>query len=312
MEELSTQQILDLLTESSELGAQNLHIFGGEPFLKDDLEEICRYAHDLDFTLSIATNGTRIAPHLKWLEKFNPFIGITLHGPKEFHDTFCGRRGSYQTGFSGLQQGLEMQLNIGVVTCVTKLNMQSYFPWLESLVDLGVRTFFVIYFSPLGRGKNRLDMQLPNHDWISLYIKLSQYVSQLNSSIQVYFERSIVPNSLLLYQKIYNPSKPLLSCALPLKSNCAIDANSDVYPCILFLRNPKFRIGNFNINSLHEIWNRLTSAFIDNKFQGSTKCKPCQYHTLCQAGCPAYHQDGHDFRCDGTNIPLCPLYTELL
>jgi len=37
--------------------ATNFQVFGGEPFLRDDLQEIFSYAFDLNFALSIATNG---------------------------------------------------------------------------------------------------------------------------------------------------------------------------------------------------------------------------------------------------------------
>ncbi|NVM31030.1 MAG: radical SAM protein [Candidatus Helarchaeota archaeon] len=308
MEDLSTEQILNLLTECAEKGAQNFHVFGGEPFLRDDLEEIFSHAYDLNYTLSIATNATRLEQKdFEWVQKFNTFLGITLHGPKSFHDSFCKSDGSYEKAVSALKTALQMNLNVGVITCVTKLNLDKYLPWMQSLVKLGASTFFILYFSPLGRGEDRVDLQLSNIEWLHLYQTLNAY--SLNSPIRVnlYFERSIIPKVSHLFS-----APPSLLCALYAKSNCVVDANGDVYPCILFLRNPDFRLGNFKMNSLHKIWSRFNPKTIIEAVKRSDSCINCQYITSCSGGCPVYYRAGLDFRCDEKNIPLCPLFTELL
>jgi 6-phosphofructokinase len=113
MEKLPTQTILDLLTESSELGATNFHVFGGEPFLRDDLGEIFSYAFDLNYTLSIATNGIRITQgDFNWMQRCNPFLGISLHGPQAFHDSFCGMDGAYQKSLDSIKLALQEGVNV--------------------------------------------------------------------------------------------------------------------------------------------------------------------------------------------------------
>ena len=305
-DDLTTQQILDLLTECSELGAQNFHVFGGEPFLRDDLEEIFTYANDLNLTLSVATNGTRLNQNFEWIQRLNPFVGITLHGPKEFHDSFCKQEGSYETALSALKTALQMNLNAGVVTCVTQLNIKSYLSWMESLVELGVQTFFILYFSPLGRGKDLKNAQLSNDEWNSLYQTLNEFILNSKQAINIYFERAIVPITNALFSGNYLP------CSIYSKMNCVADANGDVYPCILFLRNPDFRLGNFKINSLHEIWERLNPEYWYTWLKKTSKCNECMHLRTCVKGCPAYYVEGLDFRCDDKNIPICPLYTQQL
>jgi len=310
MEVLSTQQVLDLLTEGSELGARNLHVFGGEPFLRDDLEEVFEYAYDLNLMLSVATNGSRIEPKdFDWIKKYNLFLGITLHGPEEFHDSFCKREGSYEQAFQALKTAVKLNLNVGAITCVTKLNSKTYFTWMKSLVEVGVRTFFVIYFSPLGRGKQRTEYQMSNLEWNALLQTLKDYVLNSNLPVHVHFERSVIPK---ITFPLYFQRPPVIPCSLYTKSNCAIDANGDVYPCILYLRNPEFRLGNFKMNSLHEIWGKFNPKIMIEAVKRSDSCINCQYITLCNGGCPVYYLAGLDFRCDAKHIPLCPLFTELL
>ena len=309
MDELPTQTILDLLNECSELGATNFHVFGGEPFLRNDLEEIFSYAFDLNFALSIATNGIRITQDdFKWLQKFNPFLGITLHGHQVFHDKFTQMDGAYEKSLNTLKTALELGLNVGVVTCITQLNFNQYYSWMQILVDLGVRTFFLLYFSPLGRGLDRNYLQLSNEEWDSLARNLREYSLNNPTPISFYFEPSIIPRTNLIFAR---PSTP---CALYTKSNCVVDANGDVYPCILFLRNPAYSLGNFTLNSLYEIWERFTSEIWAESFPTleDSQCRTCHFLNFCKRGCPAYLKAGFDFRCDVKYVPICPLYTELL
>jgi radical SAM protein with 4Fe4S-binding SPASM domain len=282
-------------------------MFGGEPFLRDDLEEIFNYAYDLGFTLSLATNGTQLTPHdFEWLQKVNPFVGFSLHGPKEIHDAFCRNEGSYDKTLISLKTALKMNINAGVITCVTRLNYNHYYAWIQSLVEFNISTFFILYFSPLGRGKQRLDLQLSNEEWLSLYFSLKDYVLYSNLPLNIYFETSVFQLPLSLSRGSRT------SCFIFYNSNCVVDANGDVYPCILLLRNPDFRLGNFKLNSIYEIWSRSNLKLWDTKIKSASNCDACASLPICRKGCPAYYIEGLDFRCDGKHIPICPLYTELL
>lgn len=309
MEELPTQTILDLLSECSELGATNFHVFGGEPFLRDDLPEIFSYAFDLNFTLSIATNGIRITQSdFEWLQRFNPFLGITLHGPQALHDTFTKMDGAYEKSLETLKAALKLDLNVGVITCITRVNFARYYSWMQELADLGVQTFFILYFSPLGRGLGRNDFQISNEEWTALAQSLREFHLNTTNRVSFYFEPSILPRTNLLF------TRPATACSLYTKSNCVVDANGDIYPCILFLRNPAFSLGNYTLNSLYEIWDRLTQQIWKDSFPAieGSGCVRCEYLGFCKRGCPAYLKAGQDFRCDAKFVPVCPLYTELL
>jgi pyrroloquinoline quinone biosynthesis protein E len=55
--ELTTAQWLDVLTQGRALGAVQLGLSGGEPLLRDDLEEIVAHAHRLGFYTNLITSG---------------------------------------------------------------------------------------------------------------------------------------------------------------------------------------------------------------------------------------------------------------
>jgi len=67
--ELSTEQWIDVMRQARELGAAQIGFSGGEPLVRDDLEELIDEAHRLGYYTNLITSGiglneTRIA-HMK-------------------------------------------------------------------------------------------------------------------------------------------------------------------------------------------------------------------------------------------------------
>jgi pyrroloquinoline quinone biosynthesis protein E len=56
-DELSTAQWVDVITQARSLGAAQLGFSGGEPLMRDDLEEIVQEAHRLGFYTNLITSG---------------------------------------------------------------------------------------------------------------------------------------------------------------------------------------------------------------------------------------------------------------
>ena len=64
-----------------------VYITGGEPFLVDRLEEVCKSLKSCGFQVGITTNGTIFKPEIA---PSVDRIGISLDGDKEYHDAYRG------------------------------------------------------------------------------------------------------------------------------------------------------------------------------------------------------------------------------
>lgn len=60
--ELSTEQWKDTMKQARALGAVQLGFSGGEPLLRDDLEELVQYGHDLGYYTNLITSGIGLKP----------------------------------------------------------------------------------------------------------------------------------------------------------------------------------------------------------------------------------------------------------
>ena len=60
--ELTTAQWVDVMTQARKLGAAQLGFSGGEPMLRDDLEELVQEAHRLGYYTNLITSGVGLTP----------------------------------------------------------------------------------------------------------------------------------------------------------------------------------------------------------------------------------------------------------
>jgi MoaA/NifB/PqqE/SkfB family radical SAM enzyme len=60
-DELSTDEVIRAVTQARALGLASLKLFGGEPMLRRDVEEIVAHAAGMGIRCSLTTNGTLLS-----------------------------------------------------------------------------------------------------------------------------------------------------------------------------------------------------------------------------------------------------------
>lgn len=107
-QELSYDEIKDIVDQSRKLGCRNWHISGGEPMLRPDFAEIFDYitSHAISYTLN--TNGSLITPKIAQLLKRKGTKLVALYGATaQVHDHVTRNSGSFDAamrGFSYLKE----------------------------------------------------------------------------------------------------------------------------------------------------------------------------------------------------------------
>ena len=94
--ELETKQIKEMILKLYREGMRFLQITGGEPFLRDDLKEICSYAKSLGIFVGVNTNGSLITPRTEEILAYIDSLGLSVAGPEAINDRYGDR------GHSGL------------------------------------------------------------------------------------------------------------------------------------------------------------------------------------------------------------------
>lgn len=99
---VDTQTALDIVDQLADAGCRRVHMSGGEPLMRKDLEVILRRVHERGMVTSVNTNGALLTERKGVIDEADAFL-VSVDGPREIHDGYRGA-GS----FARLVEGLEL------------------------------------------------------------------------------------------------------------------------------------------------------------------------------------------------------------
>lgn len=140
---------------------------GGEPLMRNDLEDVGMELKKREFPWSIVTNGMLLTEERlrRLLNAGLSSVAISLDGLEEDHNWMRGNENSYKNAMRGISLMARTRGVVwDVVTCVNGRNIK-YLPKLkETLYKAGVRKWRLFSIFPVGRAKQYPEFQLSNED----------------------------------------------------------------------------------------------------------------------------------------------------
>lgn len=266
---------------------------GGEPFLRKDLPEICRFA--LKYLpnlalISIPSNGLlteEITRQTERIIKLNPpnlFLNFSLDGPEEVHDQIRGLKGAFRKTWNTYNKILTFSkqhknLSVNLEVTISKYNLDYLASFLEKLIqDKHKITVTIAHQGHLYKNtKARVDFTQLNHN----HQKLSKIIKIVNRNLNLTTPNDLIENRYLSeIENFYaHPKRQPLPC-IALESSLAIDAQGNLHPCFMWektlgnIRNEKYNLETF-LNNRKQII-RETQKVIN-----SSRCPNCW--TPCEA-----------------------------
>lgn len=246
--------------KSEEITAKDLEILpsfkfanitGGEPFVRNDLEDIIEVMYSKADRIVISTSGWHTKKILKLAERF-PNIGIrvSIEGLPIMNDDLRGREGGFDRGIRTLLSLKEMGVkDIGFGQTVSNKNSHDLLPLYELSKSLGMEfataSFHNSYYF------HRDDNVVTNKDEVTA--NFSELIERLmkENKPKSWF-RAFFNLGLINYIK-GNPR--MLPCEAG-TANFFIEPNGDVYPCNgLEERYWKETMGNIReCSSFEDLW----------------------------------------------------------
>lgn len=116
-DELSTQELKEVIDEAIELGAYHISFEGGEPTLREDMVELIDYVDKNKATTHLITNGARLSQDLveKLADAGLGYLHISLDSPyPSQHNSFRGYEGVFEKASEGVKYGVKKGM-LGVV-----------------------------------------------------------------------------------------------------------------------------------------------------------------------------------------------------
>jgi len=283
--EPSTEELKIALWRLSKAGVSTLVISGGEPFIRQDLYELLRYAKDEAHieNIIVITNGTVKVDFSIFLPVIDS-ISVSVDGFNEEHATFIRDEGIINKIIDTVRELKRLGFSVGILPTLHKKNtkyMEEYKRLSEELgVDLGY-SLLSVCDTP------------ETHDFIPEDEELRLLAQNLLNTDDRVQDFSI--------------SKDLqagLTCGAG-RVIISISTDGNVYPCHM-LHVPELKLGNIFINPLND---EFVDTVIIDEFQGrnvetNPDCNHCDYKYLCSGGCKtrAFFRDnnirGKDSYCE--------------
>ncbi len=252
-DEMSTEELKALITDSKKLNPRRIVFSGGEPLLRKDIFELISFTDQHKINTCLTSNGTIIDNEIaKRLATAGVgVVNISIEGPQEVHDSLRGQ-GSFKKSIEALGHLSKCNIETTIATVVCRENYNSLPFVMELAHQFGVTT---VKFQPFS------EIFLVNKD-----IKRDFYISPLaigevKRSIKAAAELSKT-YKITLNPNSYLDNIPGYLCGLwkrrsrngcsAIHSSCPISAKGDVYLC--WTLSDKV-LGNARKSRLYDIWN---------------------------------------------------------
>ncbi len=254
---------------------------GGEPLLRDDLEEMIRHARSLGLKVNLVSNG-RLADARRARRLFQAGLRtaqISVESPDEgTHDRLTGRSGSWRSTLQGIQNLRAAGISVQTNTTVTALTASDAPLMPAFLKGLGVRRFAMNLYIP-GRQGSALQKEL-----LLRYGSAGQVIDAVRGAARreglTFYWYSPIPHC------HYNTIARGLgnkSCAA-MDGLLSVSPAGDVLPCSSY----PLVMGNLLVDDFRAIWFSDRARFFKEKKYAPAECEGCGSFSACQAACPLY------------------------
>jgi len=302
-DELNTIEAKRVVDEFAEAGVVAIAFSGGEPLMRKDFYEVANHAYKREFYISIATNGTLIDREtaMKLKDSGVQYVEVSLDGLEETHDNFRGVKGAFKKSIEGIKNCIDVGLDVGVATTITKQNMNEVPKLVDMLEGIGVKRFIAFNFIPVGRGKDIVKMDLEPEERKRMLEGLYGKLITPNCRIQTY---STAPQYSVI--SVNFEGGPIIATHFTNKSAmellkgkakalaefiggcgagrlyCGLEPNGDIIPCVFM----PIKIGNIRVNRLIDVWRDSPILWKLRNRDELEGCSECEYRYIC-GGCRA-------------------------
>lgn len=300
--ELTSEEAMEVVDKLAAMGMPVLALSGGEPLVRPDILDITRRAADSGMYVSVATNGTLVTEEkAKQMKAAGvSYLQISVDGADaETHDNFRGIPGAFDKTLRGIKNAVAEDFFVSIATTATKKNLVQIPKIIDLCDSLGVDWLMVYNFVPTGRGKSMIENDLSPQEredlLVMMYNKLKETKVEILTTAPQYARIAlqncrqggsmVVPTHFSnpeVNGSLFNLTEFIGGCGAG-RFYMAIRANGDVEPCVFF----PLKVGNVRTDDLGDIW-KNSKVFEDLRDKDilQDSCGSCDYRYHC-GGCRA-------------------------
>lgn len=219
----------------------------------------------------------------KFLNEYNWLVGISLDGPKKYHDHYRldhAANGTYDRVIKAIDCCKKNKVEFNVLVLLNDKNVQAPDELFDYFVGLDIKflQFIPCIEAPEGPGKIA-----------DFSITPKQYSDFIRRIFDRWLEFGPEKISIRLFDSImnYSLSGCHTNCTFDKRCNqyIVIEHNGQAYPCDFFVEL-RYSLGNIMDTNIKDLFNSpVKKDFAKTKKDLSNKCLICRHNNYCRGGC---------------------------
>ena len=287
-------RVLDSIAAKTDPHKVFVIVSGGEPLMRQDIEECGREIYGKGFPWGMVTNALHLTPQ-RWQRLLQAGIhtmSISLDGLEEDHNWMRGNSRS----FSMVTHAIDMLVAtkgfvFDIVTCVNRRNYGKLDEIKEFLIGKGVGRWRIFTVFPVGRAALDPQMRLTNEEFRGVF----EYIRRTREEGRIRVDYGCegflgnyegeVRNRLFACQAGVTVGSVMADGAIAACASIRADYNQ----------------GNIYRDDFMEVWEHRYAAYRQREWMRNGECDGCKYFRYCQG-------NGMHLRDGDGRLLLCHLH----
>jgi MoaA/NifB/PqqE/SkfB family radical SAM enzyme len=273
IQEVSLQAIIKVVQQAKPLGLEVVKISGGEPFVRNDMLDICGSIANEDIRLMIESNGTLITKDTaKKLKGYNIWhISVSIDGSNaETHDRRRGKTGAFDNALKGIKHLVSEEINTQILVSLDETNFSQWKKIAYLADDIGASSCkFDIMVDTARARENKLPLLKAD-----TMLNLNKEICELNKNLKCELF-TITPTVFKGNKKLREVIKSVIAFCPTLDMLSILD-NGKISICGMGSHDENLYLGSVN-DSIEKIWRehpklaefRKTLAYVVSQHQGN-------------------------------------------
>ncbi len=277
--ELNTDEWKRVFSEAQELGVLQLHLSGGEPTARRDLEDIIEHCSAINLYTNLITAGVGVSDD-RWRilsDAGLDHVQLSIQAPDgDTNDRIAGLSGAFEQKIATAKQITDLGLPLTINAVVHRHNIHTITDTIDLAVSVGARRLEVAHVQYYGWGlKNRKGLIPPKADVLACMEKIEAARERLAGTLVI---DAVVPDYYARFPK------PCMGGWGSRSLN--VTPSGTVLPCHAAETIPHLTFENVRDKRLSDIWYD-SAAF--NAYRGTDwmpdLCKSCDRRDVDWGGC---------------------------
>lgn len=269
-------KVIDSITPHVDTHNTMIVVTGGEPLMRDDLEECGRQLYAREYPWGMVSNGLALTE-----ERLDNLIAaglcsvtISLDGLEEAHNIMRRHPQSFHNAFNAIKLLADRkdELIFDVVTCVSAHTFSQLPAVKQMLIEVGVERWRVFTIFPVGRAAQNKDLQLQPSQFKQLFdfIKETRREGRikLNYGCEGFLGdyESEVRDNFFFCRAGINIGSIMVDGSI---SSCTSIRSGYIQ-------------GNIYQDDFMEVWNKRFQPHRNREWMKTGECADCKYFRYCQ------------------------------